>query len=104
MQAILVVAVVVGAIWLVVGPVQEGFWLAGSRRSRLKQLRWNRRAGNPTGHWKGRYFDYQRTPSGAVRRWRNRVWAWVVAEYEKGPFGTWPTRAARGAGATVAVK
>lgn len=73
MQLILSLAAAVAAIWLVVGPVQEGVWLAVYRRDRLKRLRWNRRPGNPTGHWKGRYHDFERTPSGLVRREWNRV-------------------------------
>jgi hypothetical protein len=51
-----------------VGVLGQAVHDAAYRRDRLNCVRWNRRPGNPTGHWKGRYFDHQRTPSGWGRR------------------------------------
>ena len=67
MQVILAAVTAVGAVWLVLGPVQEGFWLAGYRRERLACLRHRRQAFGRVGRLESR------TPSGAARRWWNRV-------------------------------
>lgn len=58
-----------------VGALNEAVGAALNRRDRLSRLRWNRRPGNPTGHWKGRYFDFERTPSGWGRRVLTRAMA-----------------------------